>query len=295
MTAGTEERALAQGTRASLIGLVVNFLLVVGKLTAGIVGHSYALVADAIESSLDIFGSFVVWRGLRIAARPADEGHPYGHGRAEAVAGMIVALMLLVAGVGVAVGAITRLTEPQPVPAPFTLVVLIAVVLIKELMFRFVQGVATRTGSGAVRADAWHHRGDAITSAAAAVGITIALVGGPPYAHADEWAALVAAGIILLNAYRLSRQPLGDLMDAHPVEVTEAARAVAATVPGVAAVERVRARKSGLRYLIDMHVEVDPHLTVRDAHQIADAVRDAICAQMPRVQDVLVHIEPHEA
>ncbi len=295
MTAGTEQHALAQGTRASLIGLLVNCLFVAGKLTAGILGHSYALVADAIESSLDIFGSFVVWRGLRIAARPADEGHPYGHGRAESLAGMIVALMLLGAGIGIAIGALHGLREPQPVPAPFTLVVLVAVVLVKELMFRFVHGVAATTGSGAVRADAWHHRSDALTSAAAAVGISIALIGGERYAHADEWAALVAAGAIIFNAYLLSRQPLGELMDAHPAEVTEAARRVATTVPGVAAVEKVLARKSGLRYLIDMHVEVDPHMTVRDAHGVAHAVKDAIRARMPRVQDVLVHVEPHGA
>jgi cation diffusion facilitator family transporter len=283
---------LSHGARASLFGLLVNCAMVAGKLTAGIVGHSYALVADAVESSLDIFGSFVVWRGLRIAARPADADHPYGHGRAEALAGIVVAAMLFLAGVGIAFGAIREMRAPHPVPAPFTLIVLVGVVVLKEVMFRYVQRVAHETGSGAVSADAWHHRSDAITSLAAALGITVALVGGERWAHADELAALLAAGIIIFNAWLLGRQPLSELMDKHPVELVENARRVARDVAGVAAVEKTRARKIGLQYFVDMHIEVDEHMTVRDAHALAHRVKDEIRAALPVVQDVLVHVEP---
>ncbi len=284
---------LLRGARASLVGLIVNVLLVAGKLTAGLLGHSYALVADAVESSLDVFGSFVVWRGLRIAAVPADDKHPYGHGRAEPLAGIIVAMMLFVAGVGITAGAVHELFTPAEVPEAYTLVVLLAVVAIKEGMYRYAGRVARQTGSATVNIDAWHHRSDAITSLAAALGISVALVGGPRYAHADELAALVAAAIIVLNAWLLARQPLGDLMDTHRPQVADRSRSVAESVPGVAAVEKIRTRKTGLRYLIDMHVEVDPAMPVREAHAVAHDVKDAVCRAMPDVQDVLVHLEPH--
>ncbi len=282
-----------RGLRTSLLGLVVNCAMVVIKLTAGIVGHSYALVADAVESSLDIFGSFVVWHGLRISARPADAGHPYGHGRAEALAGMIVAMMLFAAAIGIAVEAFREIASQHGNPAPFTLPVLIGVVVVKEAMFRIVGRVGREIGSGAVVADSWHHRSDAITSATAAVGISVTIIGGEPYAAADECAALLASGIILLNACRLIRQPLHDLMDSHPPEIVEQARKVAVGVAGVAGVEKVLARKIGLRYLVDMHIEVEPEMSVRQAHHLAHQVKNAIRQTMLNVQDVLIHIEPH--
>ncbi len=284
---------LEQGARVSLAGLLLNVALAAIKLAAGVVGHSFALVADAIESSLDVVGSFVVWRGLRIADRPADGDHPYGHGRAEALAGLLVALLILVAGVGIAAEAVRGLLSPKVPPASFTLAVILGVVVVKEGMYRSVRRAARRTGSGAVLIDAWHHRSDAITSAAAAVGLAIAILGGPAYAQADNWAALVASGVIVVNAVRLIRSPLGDLMDTRPREVVERVRVVAAGVHGVRAVEKVLARKTGLAYLVDMHVEVAPEMTVDTAHGIAHAVKDAVRGAMPQVQDVLVHIEPH--
>jgi cation diffusion facilitator family transporter len=182
---------------------------------------------------------------------------------------------------------------PHAVPEPYTLAVLFGVVALKEGMFRYAQRVARQTGSGAVHVDAWHHRSDAITSLAAAVGITVALVGGKEWAHADEVAALVAAAIIIFNAWVLSRQPVGELMDTFPAEIAGQSRAVAAGVAGVAAVEKIRARKVGLNYLIDMHIEVNENMTVRDAHDLAHHVKDEVCAAIPGVQDVLVHVEPH--
>jgi len=293
MTSRAQSR-LREGARLSLIGLLLNAVLALSKLVAGVLGHSYALVADAIESTLDIFGSFIVWRGLRIAALPADEEHPYGHGRAESLAGLIVAVVLFAAAAGIAIGAIIEILIPQRTPAPFTLAVLLGVVAIKETMFRITRRTARRTESGALLTDAWHHRSDAISSAAAAIGITIALVGGEPYAQADKWAALFAAGVIAYNASRLVRQPLHELMDATSPAITHQARNVAAAVPSVAGVEKVLARKTGVSYWIDMHVEVQPEMSVRDAHGVAHDVKDAIRAAMPNVCEVSIHIEPHQ-
>ncbi len=282
----------ARGQRLSLLGLVVNTCLVAVKLVTGIVGQSYALIADAVESSLDILSSFIVWRGLRVASMPADEDHPYGHGRAEALAGVIVSIMLALAAVLIALGAFRELMSPHPPPAWYTLVVLVGVVIVKETMFRIVGRGGRELGSSSLRADSWHHRSDAITSAAAAVGIAIAVIGGEAYSVADESAALFASGIILFNAWRLGRQPVEELMDTHPPEIVGRAREVAAGVVDVGAVEKVFARKVGLSYLLDMHVEVDPEMTVRASHRVAHDVKDAIRAAMPNVQDVLVHIEP---
>ncbi len=284
-----------RGMRTSLAGLLANVALAIVKLTAGLVGHSYALVADAVESTSDVLASLIVWRGLRIAAQPADEEHPYGHGRAEPLAAMVVALMLVVAGIGIAIEAVQGIVTRHAVPAPFTLYVLLGVVVIKEAMFRIVGRVGRDVRSRAVATDAWHHRADAITSALAAVGISIALIGGPEYARADAIAALGGAGVILFNAYRLLMPPLHELMDVVPTETVARARGVAELVPDVAGVEKVLARKVGLRYLVDMHVEVDREMSVHHAHEVAHAVKDAIRLAMPEVENVLVHIEPYNA
>jgi cation diffusion facilitator family transporter len=283
----------ARGMRTSLLGLLVNAALAIAKLAAGLLGHSYALVADAIESTSDVFASLVVWGGLRVASQPADEDHPYGHGRAEPLAAMVVALMLAVAALGITVEAVQVIVNPHLPPAPFTLFVLLGVIVVKEVMFRVVGRVGRDVESRAVATDAWHHRSDAITSAFAAVGISIALIGGPKYVRADAIAALGAAAVILFNAYRLLMPPLHELMDIAPTEVIDRARRVARQVPDVAGVEKVLARKLGLRYLIDMHIEVDPAMSVWHSHEVAHAVKDAIRLAMPNVADVLVHIEPY--
>jgi cation diffusion facilitator family transporter len=258
----------------------------------GLLGHSYALIADAIESMADIFASVVVWGGLRISAQPADAEHPYGHGRAEPLAALIVSLMLFGAAIGITIEAIREIVTPHHAPEPFTLWILGAVILIKEVLFRFVHRVAIDVDSGAVMADAWHHRSDAITSAAAAVGISIALIGGRGYESADDWAALVAAAIIAINAWRLLMRPLHELMDRVPPDVIDQVAAVAARVPGVGGVEKVLARKHGMQYLVDMHLEVDPDMSVRDSHALAHDVKNLIQRELPHIQDVLIHIEP---
>lgn len=280
--------------RAVLIGLFVNIVLAVAKLVAGLVGHSYALVADAVESITDIFGSVVIWGGVKIGSRPADHNHPYGHGKAEALAAFVVASIIFLAGVGILIQSVREIITPHRTPAAFTLIVLLAVVTVKEALFRSVLRTAHEVGNDAVKVDAWHHRADAITSLAALIGIGISLLGGPGWEAADDIAAVFASFIIMYNAFRLIREPVRELMDEKPEGILDQARTVAAEVPGVRLIEKSWARKTGGGYWIDIHVQVDPHLTVRDAHVIAHRVKDALRAAQPEIHDVLVHIEPYE-
>jgi len=286
--------SLEAGLRVSLVAIAINAVLATVKLVAGLLGNSYALTADAIESFADIGSSALVWGGLTISARPPDQNHPYGHGKAEALAALVVALMLFGAGVGIAVQAIREIVTPHNVPAAFTLYVLVAVVAVKETMYRMASAVGGRLGSTAVLADAWHHRSDAITSLVAGVGIAIAVCGGPGYAPADDWAALAASGVIFYNGGRFVRRAVDELMDIRPAEdVLAGAGRVARGVPGIDAVEKILARKMGTTYLLDMHVEVDASMSVRDAHTLAHRVKDAIRGSNPRIADVLVHVEPN--
>jgi cation diffusion facilitator family transporter len=285
---------LLPGVRAAQLGLLVNFLLTLVKLVAGIVGHSYALVADAIESSTDIFSSLVVWGGLQVAARPADESHPYGHGKAESLAAAFVALMLLGAAIGIAFAAVHEIMTPHHMPRPFTLVVLAGVVVVKELLFRTVFRVGDSLGSTAVKADAWHHRSDAITSGAAFVGIALALWGGPGWESADDWAALVASLVIAANGVRFLATAVNDLMDRLPDgHVVETVDQAAKSVAGVLATEKIRVRKFGVDYLVDLHVQADADLSLHDAHVISGKVKAAVKSLLPTAKEVLVHMEPY--
>lgn len=284
-----------QGIRLARTGLIVNGCLALVKLLAGILGHSYALIADAVESVADIFSSLVVWSGLRLASRDADDRFPFGYGKAESVSAAIVGIMLLGAALGIAIEAVREILIPHHAPAPFTLAVLIVVVLIKETLFRRVQRGAEALGSRAVAADAWHHRADALTSAAAFIGISIALIGGPGWEMADDWAALLASLLILYNGVQIIRPALAELMDQSPEErvflsVDTAARGVA----GVLATEKLRIRTSGPRYLLELHVQADPRLSLHEAHILSGKVKGAIRAAEPRVENVLVHMEPFE-
>lgn len=284
-----------RGIRSAQLGLVVNTLLAIIKLVAGLVGNAYALVADAVESMADVFSSLIVWGGLRIATRQADEDYPFGYGRAEPLAAVIVALLLVGAAVGIALEAIREIRTPHHSPAPFTLVVLLGVIVAKELLFRRVLRVGEAVQSTAVRADAWHHRSDAITSTAAFLGISVALLGGPGWESADDWAALAAAGVIVVNAILLFRPALADLMDKSPgAELLERIGAAARTTEGVRHIEKLNVRKAGLEYLVDLHVQADPALSLHDAHILSGCVKTAIRAAVPAVASVLVHMEPFE-
>ena len=273
--------------------MAVNIVLSGTKLATGIIGHSHALVADAVESFADVFSSLIVWRGVIVAAEPADEEHPYGHGKAEPIASAFVAAMLLGAALWIAIKAFSEILKPHVAPAPFTLIVLVVVVVVKEMLFRFVSREGKAVDSSAVRTDAWHHRSDAITSVAAGIGISVSLIGGEGFEAADDVAAIAAAGVIAWNGWHLLRPALSELMDAAPShEIIDQIRQLARETPGVDGVEKCIVRKVGYQYFVDMHVEVDPQMTVLRSHEIAHAVKDKIRGAKPAVSDVLVHIEP---
>lgn len=281
------------GLRVSALGMAAGAVLASVKLVTGLVGNSYALVADAVESFADIVGSAVVWSGLTVSARPPDENHPYGHGKADPLAALAVGLMLLAAAVGIFVQAVREIVTPHHAPEPYTLVVLIGVVVVKEALFRFSSRIGGNLGSTAVLADAWHHRSDALTSLAAGAGIAVCLIGGPSYEAADDLAAILATGVIALNGVRFARRATAELMDVQPeAEFLVALTEAALVVKGVHTVEKVLARKMGTTYLVDMHIEVDATMSVREAHELAHCVKDEIRRRHRNVSDVLVHVEP---
>ena len=291
----TTKRRLRTGQELAVIGIVVNAALAGIKIAAGMVGNTYALIADGFESTLDIFSSLIIWYGLKLAAEPPDEDHPYGHGKAEPVAAIVVSLVLIAASVGLAIQSVREILTPHHTPAPFTLGVLLIVVLVKEFLFRKIHAAGTTIESGALKSDAWHHRSDAVTSAAAFIGISIALMGGPGWESADDWAALMACGFIAWNGWKLFKPALYETMDsAPPSDMVQQVRAVAASVPGVSALDRCLIRKSGLEFFVDLHVGVEATLTVREGHRIAHEVRNAVRASNPAITDVLVHIEPDD-
>jgi cation diffusion facilitator family transporter len=288
--------ATSRSIRWAQAGLLVNAVLVLVKLVAGIVGHANALVADAVESSADIFSSFIVWMGLSIAAKPADEDHPYGHGKAEPLAAAVVSLMLLAAAIGISIMAIREILHPHHLPAPFTLFVAAGVIIVKEILYRRVARVGRDVGSTVIAADAWHHRADAISSLAAFVGISIALWGGRGWEAADDWAALVAAILVAVNGVRTLRPAISGLMDEAPDRaVKEQALQVASSIHGVRSVESLHVRRSGLGFYMDLHVQADPTISLEDAHEIAAKVKYGIRAAIPNVVNVLVHMEPYRA
>jgi cation diffusion facilitator family transporter len=290
--AATVERA-RRGARRVARGMALNAFLGLIKITGGVLGGAYALVADGCESLSDVAVSVLIWAGFQWAARPPDRDHPYGHGKAEAVAGLITSLVVLGAGAGIGWHALGEIRDPQHPPRWWTLLILAGVVLTKVVFSRRLNEVGRDTESTALGAEAWHHFSDAITSAAAFVGISIAVAGGPAYAAADGWAALVASAVIAYNGFGIFRKALNEVMDiAVPDERVAEVRSLAASVPGVAGLDKCRVRKSGLSYLVDIHVRVPGGLSVREGHVIAHAVKDTLLSSGLRVTDVAVHVEP---
>jgi cation diffusion facilitator family transporter len=276
--------------------MLVNAALAAIKLLAGVLGSSYALIADGVESTADIFSSLIVWGGLRIASRSADDDYPFGYGKAEPIAAAVVGLMLIAAAIGIAIESVREIRVPHHAPAPFTLAVLVGVVLVKEVLYRRVFRVGADVGSTAVKADAWHHRSDAITSAAAFVGISIALIGGPGWEPADDWAALLASTVIAYNGIAALRPAVADLMDRAPGEAMLARVSAAAMgVRGVCAIEKLKVRKAGLGYWVDLHVQADPRLPLEEAHVLSGMVKSAIRQAVPEVAGALIHMEPYES
>jgi cation diffusion facilitator family transporter len=277
-----------------LRGIMLNAILAVGKFAGGIFGNTYALIADGAESTLDIFSSLLVWAGFRVASRPPDANHPYGHGKAEAIAALAVAVFIFAMAGWVGLHAIHEIITPHLGPKWWTLPLLAVIVAVKLWFSRRVREAGVAAGSTALGVEALHHWTDAVTSAAAFIGIAIALVGGKGWESADDWAALFACVIIAINGGMMVMKALGDVMDtAVPVRFENEVRALALSVDGVRALDKVRARKSGLSYLVDIQIRVDGDMSVRQGHDIAHAVKDALIASAPhRISDVTVHVEP---
>jgi cation diffusion facilitator family transporter len=286
---------VAKGIRFAQLGLLTNAALAIIKLIAGVLGNSYALIADAIESTSDIFSSLIVWGGLQISARHADEEYPFGYGKAESLAGAVVALMLLGAAALIGTQAIDEIRTPHHTPAKFTLVVLVGVIVVKEILFRKVFTVGKEVDSTAVRADAWHHRSDAITSAAAFIGISTALVGGEGWEVADDWAALFASAIIFYNGVNILRPAIAELMDRSPDSpVVQRLTAAAVSVEGVQAIEKLKVRKAGMGYFAEIHVQADATLSLHDAHVLSGRVKSAMRESVSSLHGATVHMEPFE-
>jgi len=286
-------QSIGPGVGIAGSAMAINLVLALIKISTGVIGNSYALIADGIESTSDIFSSLIVLSGLQISSKPADQSHPYGHGKAESLAALAVAIFLIGAGILIAIQAIREILSPQQAPAWYTLPILAVIIVIKEGLYRWMYRAGTDLDSSALRSDAWHHRSDAITSLAAFVGISIALIGGPGYESADDWAALLAVVIIFANGIRLLRPALDEMMDASVSDDIELqVISIASSVDGVVAIEKSRIRKSGLGYLMDLHVEVDSAISVKDGHAIGHTVNDRLMKSSIPITDVVIHIEP---
>ncbi|GEM50779.1 cation transporter [Empedobacter brevis NBRC 14943 = ATCC 43319] len=293
MATGTEKAAMAEKTvYFSILG---SLGLAIIKWLAGFFGNSFALIADAIESTTDIFSSVLVLLGIKYSKRPADDNHPYGHGRIEPLVTFIVVIFLVISATVIAHQSIINLRTPHELPEAWTLFVLGAIILWKEISYHVVNRRAKLLNSTSLKADAWHHRSDAITSVAAFIGISIALWLGKGYEYADDWAALFAAGFILYNCYHIFRPALGEIMDENLFEdMVSKVRELSLHVDGVMAIDKCYVRKIGMSFLIDIHAVVDPQLNVKQGHEIAHALKDYLILHMPEIANVFVHIEPFD-
>ena len=286
----TNEETAIKATYFSIVG---NICLAIIKVLAGIFGNSYALIADAIESTTDIFSSLLVLFGIKYSNKPADTNHPYGHGRAEPLITFLVVAFLITSAIIIAHESIINITTPHQLPALWTLFVLAPLIIWKEYSYRLVMKKAKEANSSSLKADAWHHRSDATTSVAAFIGISIALYMGKGYEAADDWAALFASGFILYNCYHIFRPALGEIMDEHLYDDLVAdIRKVSLTVDGIVGTEKCFVRKSGMLYQVDLHATVLADITVKQGHDIAHDLKDTLRREIPQLGHVLIHIEP---
>lgn len=288
----TNEQTALKATYFSIVG---NTSLAIIKGIAGFFGNSYALIADAIESTTDIFASLLVLFGIKYSNRPADENHPYGHGRAEPLVTFLVVGFLITSATIIGYESIINIRTPHNLPKAWTLLVLGAIIIWKEYSFRLVMKRSIETNSSSLKADAWHHRSDAITSVAAFVGISIALIFGKGYESADDWAALFAAGFIFYNSYLIFRPALGEIMDEHLYDdLVEEIRKVSHQVEGIIDTEKCFIRKAGMKYHVDLHAIVNADISVKEGHELSHTLKDTLRSEIPELGHVLIHIEPSE-
>ena len=277
-----------------VFSIVGNCFLALIKGIAGFFGNSYALIADAIESTTDIFSSILVLFGLKYANKPADKNHPYGHGKIEPLITFLLVGFLVISATFIAHESIQNIRNPHALPEKWTLIVLALIIAWKELSFRIVIQKSKETNSSSLKADAWHHRSDAITSVAAFIGISMALMLGKGYESADDWAALFASGFIFYNSYLIFRPALGEIMDEHFYDdLVEDIRRISLTVDGIIATEKCFIRKVGMIYHVDLHAKVNGSISVTDGHNLAHQLKDTLRAEIPQLGHVLIHIEPH--
>jgi cation diffusion facilitator family transporter len=279
--------------RTSYLSIFGNFSLAVLKWITGYFGNSYALIADAIESTTDVFASVIVLFGIKYANKPPDENHPYGHGRAEALITFVVVGFLVSSATIIAIESIENIRTPHAAPRSYTLIVLGVIIIVKEIFYRIVSKRSREARSSSLKADAWHHRSDAITSLAAFAGISVALFFGEGYESADDWAALLASGTILFNSYLIFRPALGEIMDEQIYsDLVMKIKALALQVPGVITTEKCFVRKSGAHFHVDLHLVVNGNESVNEGHRIAHRLKEFLMLQLPELAGVLVHVEP---
>lgn len=279
----------------SYFSIVSNILLAIIKALAGIFGNSYALIADAIESTSDVISSLLVFFGLKYAKRPADDNHPYGHGKIEPMVTFIVVGFLVVSATLIAIESIKNIGNPHKIPEPWTLIVLAAIIVYKEICYRVISSRANVLNSTSLKADALHHRSDSFTSITAFVGIAIALVFGKGYESADDWAALLASGLIYYHSYKIFRPAFAEIMDENiHDQLIDSIRQKASEVDGIIDTEKCFVRKAGAFYHIDLHATVDAHISVKEGHRLAHKLQDALKQNLPNIGQVLIHIEPNE-
>lgn len=281
--------------RTTYFSIITNLCLAMIKFITGTLGNSYALIADAIESTTDVFASILILLGLKYANRPADKNHPYGHGRIEPLITFVVVGFLITSATIIAYESIHNINTPHQLPKGWTLIILGAIIIWKEISYQIVMKKSKETNSTALKADAWHHRSDAITSVAAFIGILIAVILGKGYENADDWAALLASFFILYNSYKIFRPALGEIMDEHNYDdLVLKIRNISKQVEGVIDTEKCFVRKSGLEYLVDLHVIVEGKISVSQGHKIAHNLKDTLILKIPQINNVLIHIEPNE-
>lgn len=282
-----------QALKTTYFSIAGNAILAAIKILAGFFGNSFAMIADAVESTADMFASFIVLIGFKYANKPADKNHPYGHGKIEPLITFIVVAFLVLSAAFIAYESIQNIKTPHQSPKFWTLFVLGGIIVWKEISFQIVIKKSKEINSTSLKADAWHHRSDAITSVLAFIGISISLLFGKGFEAADDWAALIASAIILYNSYNIFRPALGEIMDEHLYDnLVLEIRKRAVEVDGIIGTEKCYVRKAGLKYLVDLHAIVDANISVKKGHELSHLLVDHLQETIPNLGNIIVHIEP---